>query len=211
MLSICEIFYSIQGESSRAGCPCVLVRLSGCNLNCSYCDTPYHNQVSSTRTVEQVLTEVARFGCDLVEISGGEPLVQEDTPALCRALVDSGSTVLVETNGTFDIGVLPPQAVRIVDIKCPGSGEGGSFYEKNFGKLRTHDEVKFVVSDRADFDWACRIVEQRGLCERCTVLFGAVDSRLKPVDLAQWILDRGLPVRLNLQLHKILWGHERAR
>jgi len=211
MLPICEIFHSIQGESTYAGRPCVLVRLSGCNLNCSYCDTPYHNQVSSTRTVPQVVEAVQEFTCDLAEISGGEPLVQEDTPALCRALLDIGVTVLVETNGSLDIGVLPPQAVRIVDVKCPGSGEGGSFNEINVNRLRTNDELKFVLSDRADFDWACRFVEQRRLERRCTLLFGAVGERLSPALLAEWILDVRFPVRLNLQLQKVLWGGQRAR
>lgn len=209
-LRVCEIFRSIQGESTRAGVVCIFVRLSGCNLNCSYCDTVYAGKEFSIMTVSEVVDRVATFSGDTVEITGGEPLLQSATPELAERLVAEGKTVLVETNGSIDIGVLPAGCVKIVDVKCPSSGMCGSFLEDNIGRLESGDEVKFVIGSAADLDWAGSFVRNASLCDRCTVLFSPVASSVAPADVAQWILEYDLPVRLQVQLHKIIWGDRRG-
>jgi 7-carboxy-7-deazaguanine synthase len=211
MLTVCEIFQSIQGESSHAGKPCVFVRLTGCNLSCNYCDAVYTRFEGAPHSIEEIVDEVLEYGWPLVEITGGEPLLQLQTPELCRALLEHGRTVMVETNGSLDIGSLPRKVIRVVDVKCPGSGEGGSFAINNIGLLTAHDELKFVLSDRADFDWASAFVNEHSLCDRCTVLFSPVWGRVHPAALAEWILQHRLPVRLGLQVHKVIWGDERGR
>ena len=209
-----EIFYSIQGESSFAGTPCVFVRLTGCNLRCTYCDTVYAYDGGADMEIGAILNQVERFACPLVEITGGEPLLQSDTPLLAQSLLDRDFTVLIETNGSLDIDMLPEGVIRIMDIKCPSSGEQGRNDLQNLRRLRTSDEIKFVIADRADYDFAKRMLqlipETPG--EKQIIHFSAVSQRLAPRELADWMLEDRLPVRLQVQLHKILWpGEERGR
>ena len=206
MLKVIEFFKSIQGESTRAGMVCSFVRLSGCNLSCTYCDTKYAMDGGTEFTVDEVLTMVEDFGSNLVEITGGEPLLQQDTPVLCKRLMETGHTVLIETNGTQDISVLPEGCIRIMDIKCPGSGSSIFFQAENLHHLKPYDECKFVISDKDDFDWALQFVRTHHIYQKCTVLFSPNSKTLSPGDLAEWILDSNIPVRLGLQLHKIIWG-----
>jgi len=210
MLKVGEIFYSIQGESTHAGRPCVFVRLAGCNLDCSYCDTRYAREGGEPLSRETIVARAAGYRCRLIEITGGEPLLQEETPALVAALLDRGLEVLVETNGSLDISVLDPRAVRIMDLKCPASGETGKMRWENLERLTTLDEVKFVVSGREDYLWAKRVVEER-LPAGPAVLFSPAGARLAPAELAAWIIGDGLEVRFQLQLQKIIWpGTERG-
>lgn len=210
MLHIVELFKSIQGESSRAGMVCSFVRLAGCNLRCRYCDTSYAWEHGADRSIESVVSEIRAHDTTLVEITGGEPLLQPETPLLCRRFIDAGYTVLVETNGTIDIGILPPQVIRIVDVKGPSSGHQDSFLESNFGLLRPADECKFVISDRRDFDWSMDIVRNTRLDKIAPVLFSPVMTSLAPQLLAEWIVQENAPVRLGIQLHKVIWGDKRG-
>jgi 7-carboxy-7-deazaguanine synthase len=205
LLKVNEIFYSIQGESTYSGLPCVFVRLTGCNLRCSYCDTTYAYDEGSLLAPETIVERVKSFSCGLVEITGGEPLFQSGTPDLVRTLLRDHLTVLVETNGSMNIDLLPEGAVRIFDVKCPGSGCAETNDWKNLERLRPTDQVKWVVSDRDDFDWAMRMVKQNDLCRKCTVLFSPAAGQLPPNRLAEWILNEKLVMRLQLQLHTILW------
>jgi 7-carboxy-7-deazaguanine synthase len=205
MLKITEIFKSIQGESTHAGKPCAFVRLAGCNLACTYCDSAYARAGGEMMALDEICGRVAAMGCGLAEITGGEPLIQEETPALCEKLLGMRRTVLVETNGSCDISVLPPGCVRIVDIKCPGSGMGGHFLDENIGRLGPVDECKFVLSDRRDFEWALGFAGRHRLDTICTVIFSPAFLALAPEELAAWILDSNAPVRLGLQIHKYLW------
>ncbi|MBI4962004.1 MAG: radical SAM protein [Desulfomonile tiedjei] len=207
-LNVSEIFRSIQGESSFAGLPCTFVRLAGCNLRCRYCDTRYAQEDGTQMGLEEVLAQVSDFGLELVEITGGEPLVQPETPALAAALLDRGSRVLIETNGSVDISILPDGVVRIMDIKCPSSGESAQFRWENIWKLRDSDEVKFVISDRHDYEWARGIVRERFGRTKTRVLFSAVFGELPPGNLVEWILQDNLPVRFQLQIHKYIWPHD---
>ena len=209
-LLVCELFKSIQGESSHAGRLCTFIRLSGCNLFCSYCDTSYARYGGQLMTFKTLLDEVDGFSCDLVEITGGEPLLQQGTPAFVRELLIRGKTVLVETNGSLDIGRLPDGCVRIVDVKCPSSGEAHSFLERNIALLHFGDEVKFVIASKDDFDWATAFISRYPALRGLTVLFSPVTGKLTPADLAQWIIDGNAPVRMQLQLHKIIWGGKRG-
>jgi len=207
-LIVCEIFRSIQGETSYAGLPCTFVRTSGCNLNCNYCDTEYARTGEGNRmAVDDVARRVEELGAQLVCITGGEPLLQAPAvAALGEALLAAGHTVLLETNGTLDFGRMPEDVVVIMDVKCPGSGESGRTLPNNLERMRPRDEVKFVLSDRSDFEWAVRFVRERGWEKAGPhVLFAPVHGRLPGRELAEWILDSGLRVRLQLQLHKILW------
>lgn len=205
-LRVTEIFHSIQGESTFAGRPCVFVRLTGCQMRCRWCDTEYAFHGGVWRSRDEVLDAVAAFGCPLVEVTGGEPLLQPGTPALLAALCDRGHEVLLETGGGLDIGGLDPRVRRIVDVKCPGSGEAGNNRWENLDLLRPTDEVKLVVADEADYLWARRIVEEHRLARRCPVLLSPVAGELDPRRLAEWILRDRLPVRLQVQVHKVLWG-----
>ena len=204
-LTVCEIFRSIQGEGTRAGLPCTLVRLAGCNLRCSWCDTTYAWQGGRETTLEDILQQVDRLGCRRVEVTGGEPLIQPGTPELLRELCDRGYETLLETNGSIDVSGMDPRVIRIVDFKCPSSGQSEHNRWENVEHLSPGDEVKFVIADRADYDFARAALVDRGLVGRCTVLLGPVAGRLPPATLAEWMLTDGLDVRLNLQLHKILW------
>ena len=211
MLRVNEIFYSIQGESSYAGVPCVFVRLTGCNLRCSYCDTEYAYDEGRDFNIPDILAVVDRYDCPWVEISGGEPLLQAETPLLARRLLDKGHRVLIETNGTQNIDVLPRGTISIMDIKCPGSGEHRKTDWKNVDRLGPQDEVKFVLTDEADYAWAKDVIRRYRLTEKAAVLFSPAQDRLDPARVAQWILDDGLKVRLQLQIHKILWPDAERR
>lgn len=206
MLTICEMFTSIQGESTFAGEVCAFVRLAGCNLACSYCDTAYAREPGTPQSVDTVYDWVRAQRSRLVEITGGEPLLQKDTGDLACRLCDDGHTVLIETNGSVDISRLPEPCVRVVDVKCPGSGAGGSFRIANVNELRPHDECKFVLSGRADFDWAREFVARHRLTAKCTVIFSPAWNTLSPKDLAEWMLADNPGARLGLQLQKYLWG-----
>ncbi len=209
MLTINEIFYSIQGESTYSGRPCVFVRLTACDLRCVWCDTPYAFTEGRKWTLDETIAEVERHACDLVEVTGGEPLLQPGVYPLMQALVDRGKTVLLETGGHLPIDRVPAGVVRIVDVKCPGSGEAARNHWPNLDLVGRADEVKFVIADRADYEFARGVLGERRLAERVgAVLFSPVHGRLEPKLLARWILEDGLPVRLQLQLHKYIWGPE---
>jgi len=206
MLTVNEIFHSIQGESSYAGLPCVFVRLTGCDLRCSWCDTAYAFLEGRRRGVGDVLDEVASYRCRLVEVTGGEPLLQQDVYPLLQGLIDAGHDVLVETGGHVSIERVPPGVVRIMDVKCPGSGEAGRVHWDNLARLGARDEVKFVIGDRADYDYAKMVIARDRLPSRvAAILFSPVHGQLGAADLAAWVLADGLPVRLQLQVHKYIW------
>ncbi len=206
MIKVNEIFYSIQGESTCAGLPCVFVRLTGCNLRCCYCDTQYAYTDGTNLSLAEIQNKVSKFNANLIEITGGEPLLQSQVVYLSRNFIDQGKTVLVETNGTQNIAQLPAPAIRIMDIKCPGSGESDKMDWKNIDRLRARDNVKFVLSNREDFDWAVEVVLRYNLLDRATILFSPTFGLLNPEVLASWMLDLSLPIRLNLQLHKYIWN-----
>jgi 7-carboxy-7-deazaguanine synthase len=207
MLTINEIFHSIQGESTHAGRPCVFVRLTACDLRCSWCDTPYAFHEGSRMSVDDVVSRVREFGCDVVEITGGEPLLQADVYPLMQRLLDEGRTVMLETGGHRSVDQVPAGVVRVIDVKCPGSGESDKNHWPNLDRLRPSDEVKFVIRDRVDYEFARGVVAAQGLAGRCAaVLFSPVHGVLDPKALAEWILADRLPVRLQLQAHKYVWG-----
>jgi 7-carboxy-7-deazaguanine synthase len=207
MLTINEIFHSIQGESTHTGRPCVFVRLTACDLRCSWCDTPYAFYEGRKMTVEQVIADVAAFDCHVVEITGGEPLLQADVYPLMRQLLDRGHTVLLETGGHRSIADVPDGVVRIVDVKCPGSGEAEKTDWRNLDLLAPRDEVKFVIKDRPDYEFARDVIERHGLPDRCAaVLMSPVHGVLAARDLAAWSLADRLLVRLQLQAHKYIWS-----
>ncbi|MEK9499546.1 7-carboxy-7-deazaguanine synthase QueE [Gaopeijia maritima] len=211
-LRITEIFHSIQGESTRAGLPCTFVRLTGCPLRCVWCDTEYAFTGGTRMTLDEIVEKVDAVGTPLVEITGGEPLAHPNAFPLAARLADAGYTVLVETSGAFDISGLDPRVIRIMDLKCPGSGESARNLWSNLDHLGPADEVKFVVADRADYEWARGVIRERGL-DRAVVagrlgalLFSPVWEAVDLEDLAAWILDDRLPARFQLQLHKLIWG-----
>ena len=205
-LDISEIFFSIQGESTRVGLPCVFVRLSFCNLRCDWCDSVYTFTPGEERSLESIRREVAAYPCRLVEVTGGEPLLQEGVYPLMAGMCDDGYEVLLETSGSLDIGRVDERVCRIVDVKCPGSGMEARNRYANLDLVTARDEVKFVIRDRADYDFARGVVERFKLAERCPVLFSPVFGVLENVRLAEWILADGLPVRLQLQVHKYIWA-----
>jgi 7-carboxy-7-deazaguanine synthase len=205
MLTVNEVFLSIQGEGTRAGRPCVFVRLTGCPLRCAWCDTAYAFHEGARRDEEGLLAEVRRFPARLLCLTGGEPLAQPDAFPFVTRLLDDGWEVVVETSGHLPLEPLDPRAVAIVDVKTPGSGESGRMRWSNLDRLRGTDEVKFVIDGRADYEWSRDLALGRGLAGRCTVLFSPVHGVLDPGLLGRWILEDGLPVRLQVQLHKYLW------
>ena len=207
-LKIYEIFYSIQGESTFAGRPCVLVRLTGCQMRCSWCDTEYAFHGGAWMGLDEVMEKVAAFGCPLVEVTGGEPLLQPGCLPLLTALCDAGYEVLLETGGGLEIAPVDPRVRRILDIKCPASGESTNNRWENLADLRATDEIKFVVADRGDYDWAKGVIAGRSLAGVCPIHFSPVWETCPPAELAAWILADRLPVRLTLQQHKILWGKD---
>jgi len=206
-LEVNEIFHSIQGESSWSGQPCVFIRLTGCNLRCAYCDTSYAYEQGRFIEIPEIVERVRRLRCDLVEVTGGEPLIQAETPPLIAGLLDAGHTVLLETNGSIDIGVVDPRCVRIMDIKCPSSGMAGQNDLRNLKKLGAQDELKFVIASREDYEFARDLLSTLPAA-RSKINFSPVFGSLALRSLAEWILEDRLPVRLNLQLHKIIWGPE---
>jgi 7-carboxy-7-deazaguanine synthase len=208
---VSEIFKSIQGESSFAGTPCSFVRTTGCNLRCFWCDTQYAFYGGKKMTVKEVLRAVSEHRCKLVEITGGEPLLQNDVPELAAELLKRDHTVLLETSGSQDISILPAGVIRIMDIKCPDSGMSEHMDWRNLKRLRKKDEIKFVIAGRKDYDWACEVMRKHRLTGRNLVLFSPVHRTLSPQQLAEWILQDSLLVRLQVQIQKILWGEERAR
>jgi 7-carboxy-7-deazaguanine synthase len=210
-LRLTEIFHSLQGETSRVGLPTVFVRLTGCPLRCGYCDTAYAFHGGSTFTLERVLADVAAYGARYVTVTGGEPLAQKHCLALLRALADRGYSVSLETSGALDISHVDSRISRIVDVKTPGSGEVERNRWENFSHLTPRDEIKFVLCDERDYLWAREVLATRHLDHLSPVLFSPVHGELSPGTLAEWILRDRLPVRLQLQLHKLLWGDERGR
>jgi 7-carboxy-7-deazaguanine synthase len=207
MLTINEIFYSVQGESTYAGRPCVFVRLTACDLRCSWCDTPYAFHEGTKRTLEDVLHEVEGYDCPLVEVTGGEPLLQEAVYPLMESLVTIGKTVLLETGGHRSTARVPADVVTILDVKCPGSGESHRNCWENLSHVRSHDEVKFVVKDRADYEFARDVISARALAGRVAAIhMSPVHGVLDPKTLSEWVLADRLPVRVQLQLHKYIWS-----
>jgi 7-carboxy-7-deazaguanine synthase len=207
MLTVNEIFHSVQGESTFAGRPCVFVRLTACDLRCSWCDTPYAFYEGSKRSLDDVIGEVDRYGCSLVEVTGGEPLLQEDVYTLLQRLLESGKTVLLETGGHRSTERVPDNVVTILDVKCPGSGEVAKNDWKNLERLRPHDEVKFVVKDRADYEFARDVIARHELAGRAAAIhLSPVHGVLDPKTLSEWVLADKLPVRVQLQLHKYIWS-----
>jgi len=206
LLTIHEIFYSIQGESTYAGRPCVFVRLTACDLRCSWCDTPYAFHEGHKRSLDEVLAEVDRLDCPLVEVTGGEPLLQEGVYPLMQSLLDRGSTVLLETGGHRSTARVPEAVVTILDVKCPGSGEAAKMHWENLERLRPRDEVKFVVKDREDYEFAGNVITKYRLGERAAAVHlspvhGVMDLRR----LSEWVLADRLPARVQVQLHKYIW------
>lgn len=207
MLTVNEIFHSVQGESTHAGRACVFVRLTACDLRCSWCDTPYAFHEGRRMEVDEVLDQVARYDCPLVEITGGEPLLQEGVYELMDRLLAGGRTVLLETGGHRSIARVPAPVVKIVDVKCPASGESERNDWSNLERLAPHDEVKFVIQDRTDYEFARDAIARHGLPSRCAaVLLSPVHGVLDPRELSEWMLADRLPARLQLQIHKYIWS-----
>lgn len=212
-MRVCETFASLQGESTHAGRKCFFIRLAGCNLDCSYCDTAYARSFDegTERSLEELVSEVKASGLSLVEITGGEPLCTPETPALCQALLDSGLEVLLETNGSLSIAEVPLPVRKILDCKLPDSGMAESNFFGNYALLQKHDEVKFVVSSRRDFDYACDVIEKYALFNRTPHLIASpVWGKVAFEELSSWIMETALPLRMQLQMHKIIWGDRRG-
>lgn len=205
-LQVCELFASIQGESSYAGQTCGFIRLAGCNLRCAWCDTTYAFEDGNTMSVKEILETVASWRLPLVEITGGEPLLQSGCTPLVNALLETGCTTLIETNGSLPIDILPSGVIRIMDIKCPGSGMSDRMHWPNMEALKEQDEVKFVLADRKDYEWALDVLQRYELEKRCKAIhLSPVSSSLDAAQLATWMLEDRPPARLQLQLHKIIW------
>lgn len=208
-LNICEIFYSLQGESTYAGLPCVFIRMSGCNLSCTWCDTPYAKTESQPLSRDQILERVGQYNCSLVEITGGEPLLQPGTADLAADLIKAGYQVLVETNGSLSIAPIAPACIRILDIKCPSSGESGTFLEENFDLINPRDEIKFVTGTREDYEFAREMISARLKDHpRDRIHISPVFGSISPERLAAWMLEDHLHARLSLQQHKLIWNPE---
>lgn len=205
-MKINEIFKSIQGETSYQGLPFIFIRTTGCNLRCNWCDTAYAYYEGTDYSIDEVLKIIEKFDCRNAVITGGEPLLQEETPRLVEQLIHNGYMVLVETNGSIDTSGLHPDAVKILDVKCPGSGMSEKIFRNNLGTLSSRDEIKFIVANYDDYVWAKSVIESNNLTDRCTVLLSPVFNRLEPKQLAEWIINDNLNVRLQLQLHKYIWG-----
>lgn len=207
-LKVYEIFHSLQGESSRIGLPTVFVRLTGCPMRCVYCDTEYAFSGGSNMTLEQIAEKVASYGARYVTVTGGEPLAQKQCLNLLTMLCDAGYEVSLETGGAIDTSGVDDRVAVILDVKTPGSGELKNNRWENLQRLKPKDEVKFVLCDRADYDWAKQVLTERDIAKQCSVLFSPVYNQVNPTDLAEWILQDKLPVRMQVQLHKILWGEK---
>lgn len=211
LLRVTEVFLSLQGETSRAGLPTVFVRLTGCPLRCRWCDTPYSFQGGESVALPALLARIADYGVSTVCVTGGEPLAQKHCLTLLAALADAGYSVSLETSGALDVAGVDPRVSRIVDIKPPGSGEVERNRWENLAVLTPHDETKFVLADRTDYEWARDVLRDKSLERICPVLFSPVRGELAPEQLAEWILEDRLPVRMQVQLHKILWGNAPGR
>jgi 7-carboxy-7-deazaguanine synthase len=209
ILKINEIFYSIQGESTQAGLPCVFVRLAYCNLRCSYCDTAYAFYEGQDMTIADILQEVKSFNCPLVEVTGGEPLLQKSVLHLLELLCDQKYEVLLETAGHVDILPVDRRVRIIMDLKCPSSGETDKMHWPNLNYLKPQDEIKFVIGNRGDFDWATYIIRNKELTGKCSLLISPVFGQLDLPQLAAWIMETKLPLRLQLQIHKFIWGADK--
>jgi 7-carboxy-7-deazaguanine synthase len=210
-LRLTEIFYSLQGEASRAGLPTVFVRLTGCPLRCTWCDTTYSFTGGEPASIESVLAEVGRYPARQVCVTGGEPLAQKDCLALLTALCDAGYDVSLETSGALDISGVDPRASRIMDLKAPDSGEAARNLWENLQFLNARDEIKIVIASRGDYEWARDVLRERGLDRLCPVLFSPAQGLIEARSLADWILEDGLSVRFQLQMHKILWGNMQGK
>ena len=207
-LLVNEIFYSIQGESTHNGRPCVFVRLTGCNLRCTYCDTQYAYEEGVKKEIKDIIEQVAVYSCRLIEVTGGEPLLQRETPRLIFQLLENGYEVMMETNGSLDISRVDNRCIKIVDIKCPSSGESDKNDMKNLKRLGSKDQIKFVIGTRSDYEYARSTIDSK--CpdfSKDRILFSPASERIEPAQLAEWILQDNLNVRLHLQLHKIIWPH----
>jgi 7-carboxy-7-deazaguanine synthase len=206
-LKVCEIFYSLQGESTFTGLPCTFVRLSGCNLDCVWCDTRYAKEESTCLSIEKIMDQIRAFGCSLVEITGGEPLLQKETPGLISQLLDLNFQVLLETNGSQPVRNVDPRCIKILDIKCPSSNESDSFLYENLTSLTQRDEIKFVIGSRQDYEYARAIIlEKLSPRNQNRIHLSPVFGHITPKSLATWILEDKLPARLSLQQHKIIWN-----
>jgi 7-carboxy-7-deazaguanine synthase len=205
-LRITEIFYSLQGEARSVGLPTVFIRLTGCPLRCGYCDTSYAFTGGQWLTLQEIIDEVSCYQTRHITVTGGEPLAQKNCPLLLKQLCDLGYSVSLETSGALDVCTIDPRVIKVMDLKTPSSGEQEKNLYSNLDCLNTQDQVKFVIGDRADYDWAVEQLRQFGLAERCEILFSPVYETLPPEQLANWILQNQLPVRFQLQLHKLLWG-----
>jgi 7-carboxy-7-deazaguanine synthase len=206
LLTVNEIFHSIQGESTHAGRPCVFVRLTACDLRCSWCDTTYAFHEGRKMSVDEVIDRVRQYGCDVVEITGGEPLLQKEVYPLMQRLLDEGRTVMLETGGHLSVADVPERVIRVIDVKCPGSGEAARNHWPNLDGLRATDEIKFVIKDRADYEYARDVVARHDLPGRCAAVhFSPVHGVQDAKELAAWVLEDRLPVRVQLQLHKFIW------
>lgn len=210
-LRVSEIFYSLQGETRSVGCPTVFVRLTGCPLRCTYCDTAYAFSGGTRMTLEQILAQVASYGAHYVTVTGGEPLAQPECLTLLERLADAGYEVSLETSGALDVADVDPRVIKVLDLKGPGSGEMQRNLYSNIAHLLPQDQVKFIIADEEDYQWAKAVMARYALTRRCEVLFSPCADRQNPTELADKILRDRLPVRLQLQLHKLLWGNEPGR
>ncbi len=210
MLRVTEIYRSVQGEGKHAGYPCVFVRLTGCNLRCTWCDTEYGYNGGKDFSLNEILTKVASYNTQLVEVTGGEPLLQEETPQLVDLLLENGYTVLIETAGSIDISCVSEKAVRIVDMKCPGSGMLDKNLYKNLDLVTDKDEVKFVIKDKTDFDWSLNLIKEYDLENKTQVLVSPVYGEMDQEKLTEWLLESGINARMQVQLHKIIWGPDKT-
>ena len=208
MLNINEIFKSIQGESSFTGLPCIFIRLTGCNLRCTWCDTEYAFYDGKPKSVQEVIDAIEPLSVRLVEITGGEPLLQDAVYDLMNALLAKNYKVLVETGGGVSVAKVPDQIIKILDVKCPGSGEESKNLWENLDHLNPHDEVKFVLADRSDYEWSRDVLNRTHIHKKVTVLFSPVYDKLDLKELAAWVLEDNLPVRVQTQLHKVIWGKD---
>lgn len=208
---ITEIFYSLQGETRTVGLPTVFVRLTGCPLRCTYCDTAYAFHGGEKRDIVDIVDEVRAYSPRYITVTGGEPLAQPTSLELLSALCDLGAEVSLETSGAMDISAVDPRVVCVMDLKTPASGEESKNKYGNIDTLKCHDQVKFVICDRNDYDWACTKLVEYDLTNRCEVLFSPIHGELKPADLADWIVEDNVPVRMQIQIHKYLWGDEQGR